>query len=56
LQARYGSDVETELIVGSGGQFEIELDGTTIYSKKKTGAFPRYGEIPLTIDMKIAGH
>lgn len=44
------------MIVGSGGAFEIEFDGTKIYSKKQTGAFPRYGEIPLTIDMKVANH
>ena len=54
MEARFGNDVETHLIVGDGGVFEIEFDGEKIYSKKETGAFPRYGEIPLTIDMKIA--
>ena len=36
-------------------QFEIELDGQKIYSKKETGSFPRYQEIPTTIEMKAAG-
>ena len=53
MQARFGRDVKTNLIVGDGGAFEIELDGEKIYSKKQTGAFPRYGEIPLAIDMKL---
>lgn len=53
MQARFGKDVETKLIEGDGGVFEVELDGEKIYSKKQTGAFPRYGEIPLTIDMKL---
>ena len=54
MQARYGNDVQANLIVGEGGAFEVEYDGELIYSKHQTGAFPRYGEIPLTIDMKVA--
>jgi selT/selW/selH-like putative selenoprotein len=53
LTAKFGADkVETELIKGSGGQFEIVLDGTLIYSKKAKGKFPSYGEIPLLIEME----
>ena len=55
LSARYGDGVATNLIVGGGGEFEVVVDGEKIYSKKSTGTFPRYGEIPLTIDMKRAG-
>jgi selenoprotein W-related protein len=39
------SDVETELIKGSGGQFEVVLDGKLIFSKKQTGRFPETSEI-----------
>lgn len=46
--------METRIIQGDNGVFEVVFDGETIYSKKQTGAFPRYGEIPLTIDMKVA--
>jgi selT/selW/selH-like putative selenoprotein len=33
------------LIKGSGGQFEVVLDGTLIFSKKAEGRFPEPGEI-----------
>lgn len=38
-------DIETQLVKGSGGQFEIVLDGKLIFSKKQTGRFPDPGEI-----------
>jgi len=34
-----------KLLRGSGGQFEVVLDGTPIYSKKQTGRFPESSEI-----------
>lgn len=37
--------VEVKLIRGSGGQFEVVLDGTLIYSKKQVGRFPEPGEV-----------
>ena len=37
--------VEVTLTRGSGGQFEIVLDGTLIYSKKQLGRFPAPGEV-----------
>jgi selT/selW/selH-like putative selenoprotein len=33
------------LIKGSGGQFEVALDGHLLFSKKATGRFPDPGEI-----------
>jgi len=36
---------ETELIESSGGVFEVECDGKTVFSKKKLGRFPEKGEI-----------
>ncbi|MBX9668653.1 MAG: Rdx family protein [Candidatus Obscuribacterales bacterium] len=35
----------SELIVSSGGVFEIEIDGTLIFSKAKLGRFPEDGEV-----------
>lgn len=32
--------MDAELIRGSGGVFEIFLDGNKAYSKKETGEFP----------------
>jgi len=37
--------VETELIAGSGGVFEVAVDGTKVFSKKALGRFPEDGEI-----------
>jgi len=42
-QHRPGVDVK--LIKGSGGQFEVVLDGKLVYSKKQAGRFPDPGEI-----------
>ena len=53
MQARFGRDVKTNLIVGDGGAFLHQGELAEFYSKKQTGAFPRYGEIPLAIDMKL---
>ena len=49
LQAKYSGEVETELIEGDRGAFEVTLDGELIYSKLQTGRFPRYAEIPALI-------
>ena len=38
-------NLETRLIKGSGGQFEVVLDGTLIFSKKQAGRFPDPQEI-----------
>jgi selT/selW/selH-like putative selenoprotein len=34
-----------KLIRGSGGQFELMLDGNLIFSKKQTGRFPVVDEV-----------
>lgn len=38
-------DSEIDLIPGSGGVFEISLDGNKVFSKKALGRFPVEGEI-----------
>ena len=38
-------NIETHLIKGSGGQFEVVLDGKLIFSKKQQGRFPEPSEI-----------
>jgi len=37
--------VEVELHRGSGGQFEVMLDGKLLFSKKQVGRFPDTEEI-----------
>jgi selenoprotein W-related protein len=34
-----------KIVPGSGGVFEVEVDGKLVFSKKKTGRFPDYDEI-----------
>jgi selenoprotein W-related protein len=37
--------VKSKLIRGSGGVFEVKVDGKLIYSKRATGRFPEDDEI-----------
>jgi len=37
--------IDARLIKGSGGQFEVMLDGKLIFSKKALGRFPEHSEI-----------
>ncbi len=43
LQAAFGAEVE--LIAGSGGVFEVDVDGKNIFSKKALNRFPEEGEV-----------
>jgi len=43
LQSALGADVE--LVAGSGGVFEVDVDGRNIFSKKALKRFPDEGEI-----------
>ncbi|MCP4847228.1 MAG: SelT/SelW/SelH family protein [Verrucomicrobiaceae bacterium] len=38
-------EVSVEIIEGSGGVFDVTVDGVLIYSKKDTGRFPERGEV-----------
>jgi len=43
LKRRLGLD--SQLIPGSGGVFDVTVDGKLIFSKKKVGRFPEVQEI-----------
>ncbi|MCB2182947.1 MAG: Rdx family protein [Desulfobulbaceae bacterium] len=43
MKKKYDADIE--LVASSGGVFEIEVDGKTLFSKKSLGRFPDDGEI-----------
>lgn len=46
LKQEFGHELEeVELIAGSGGVYEIAVDGTPVFSKKQLHRFPRPGEI-----------
>ncbi len=42
-------EASIELIKGSGGAFEVEVDGHQVYSKLATGRFPAYQEVPMLL-------
>jgi selT/selW/selH-like putative selenoprotein len=44
-EIRKARGIESRLIKGSGGQFEVVLDGRLIFSKKKEQRFPETTEI-----------
>jgi selenoprotein W-related protein len=51
LKQRYGAGVKSvDLISGSGGAFEVSLNGTLLYSKLETGQFPTTDQITSAID------
>ena len=37
--------VESELIKGSSGVFDVKVDDALIYSKQETGVFPEHHEV-----------
>ncbi|MBD3240741.1 MAG: SelT/SelW/SelH family protein [Chitinivibrionales bacterium] len=43
LKKAYG--VDAELVGGSGGIFDVIVDGDRVYSKHETGRFPDQGEV-----------
>jgi selT/selW/selH-like putative selenoprotein len=48
IKDKYG--IEAKLIEGSGGAFEVRLDGTLVFSKLKQFRFPEEEEIFAAID------
>jgi len=43
LKQHFG--VDTTLTAGSGGVFDVIVDGKTVFSKKAVGRFPQEGEV-----------
>ena len=41
--------VSVELIKGSNGVFNVQIDGKLVYSKRNTGRFPNPGELTFLI-------
>ena len=38
-------NVDSELVAGHGGIFDVTVDGETVFSKKSVGRFPEQGEV-----------
>ena len=41
--------IKAELIKGSNGVFDVDIDGKIVYSKHTTGRFPNRGELLILI-------
>jgi selenoprotein W-related protein len=44
-ELRQGFSVEAKLIPGTGGIFDVIVDGELVFSKAETGRFPNPGEV-----------
>jgi len=44
-ELKKSAGVDSKLIAGSGGVFEVTVDGALVFSKKQAGRFPEPGEI-----------
>jgi selenoprotein W-related protein len=54
LLSRWAPVMRTvELVSGSGGRFEITLDGELLFSKKQAGRFPKPGEVTRLFEQKL---
>ncbi len=45
--------MESELVKGSGGVFEVEVEGDLVYSKKAEGRFPEPGEVEAALEGRL---
>lgn len=41
------------LVPGSGGQFEVEVNGETVFSKKAEGRYPEIRELKEAINRRL---
>ena len=54
---KYGKDVKSiDLIPGTGGVFELYVDGVLIYSKLETGRHANEGEILQLMEKALSWH
>ena len=54
---KYGKDVTSiDLIPGTGGVFELYVDGVLIYSKLETGRLTNEGEILQLMEKALSWH
>jgi len=44
-EIRIKTGLDPKLIPGSGGIFDVKLNGETVFSKHQVGRFPKDGEI-----------
>ena len=45
VELKQNLGVDASLVAGSGGVFDVTVDGKLVFSKKKVGRFPEPGEV-----------
>lgn len=50
VELREGLGVKAKLTKGSGGIFDVTVDGQLVYSKDETGRFPDDGEVLAAVE------
>jgi selenoprotein W-related protein len=51
LLGHYGKDISgLTLVPGSGGRFEVSVEGKLVFSKLKEGRFPEFAELKRLMD------
>ena len=45
IKRAHGAAVETETRLGSGGVFDVSIDGEVVFRKKDAGRFPTIEEV-----------
>jgi len=45
VELQEGLGVESEIVAGGGGIFDVVVDGELVFSKDVTGRFPEDGEV-----------
>lgn len=51
MRNAFGTDAK--LVKGSGGIFDVAVDGVTVYSKFSTGRFPEPGEVVALVRRRL---
>ena len=55
LRERYGDALDTTLVQGDRGVFDVVVDGDLVFSKHQRGRFPSGSEIIRAIDARGGG-
>ena len=45
--------MQTQLVKGRGGVFEVTIGNDLLFSKKKMGRFPRHGEVEDVVAQRL---
>ena len=53
-EIKQATGIESTLVPGSGGIFDIKVDGSLIFSKHETARFPNQGEVAQLLSWRFS--